>query len=73
MGWWGLAFPFGAFIAATLSISIVLESIFFQVLSTIFICMLVVIWLVIVLKTLPGAWSGEMFYAPCLNQAVLRQ
>ncbi|KAI8878229.1 tellurite resistance protein-like permease [Backusella circina FSU 941] len=73
MGWWGLAFPFGAFIAATLSISIVLESMFFQVLSAIFICMLVIIWLVIVARTLPGAWSGKMFYAPCLNQAVLKQ
>jgi C4-dicarboxylate transporter/malic acid transport protein len=71
MGWWGLTFPLGVFTAATLSIGDILDSMFFNVLAAIFTCILVVIWLAVILKTLKGAFTGEMFFAPCLTPVVL--
>lgn len=71
MGWWGLTFPLGVFTAATISIGTILDSMFFLVLGAIFVCILVVIWLAVVAKTLKGALTGEMFYAPCLTPVIL--
>lgn len=71
MGWWGLTFPLGVFTAATVSIGNVLDSMFFLVLGAMLTCILVVIWLAVTAKTLKGALSGEMFYAPCLTPVVL--
>lgn len=71
MGWWGLTFPLGVFTAATLSIGTVLQSMFFQVLAAVFTCILVLIWLAVVAKTLKGAFTGEMFFAPCLTPVIL--
>ncbi|GAA5815798.1 hypothetical protein MFLAVUS_009313 [Mucor flavus] len=71
MGWWGLTFPLGVFTAATVSIGDVLDSMFFLVLGAVLTCILVVIWLAVTAKTLIGALSGEMFYAPCLTPVAL--
>lgn len=67
MGWWGLTFPLGVYTAATLAIGNVLDSMFFLVLGAIFTCVLVVLWLAVMIKTIQGAISGEVFYAPCLT------
>jgi C4-dicarboxylate transporter/malic acid transport protein len=71
LGWWGLIFPSGVFTAATLSIGTILGSNFFLVLAAIFTCILVIIWLAVITKTLIGAFTGEMFYAPCLTPVVI--
>ncbi|RCI03848.1 hypothetical protein CU098_012707 [Rhizopus stolonifer] len=71
IGWWGLTFPLGVFTAATLSIGQSLDSMFFSVLAAIFTCVLVLIWLGVMIKTLKGALTGEMFYAPCLTPVIL--
>ncbi|KAG2230721.1 voltage-dependent anion channel [Thamnidium elegans] len=71
MGWWGLTFPLGVFTSATVAIGGVLDSMFFLVLGAILTCILVVIWLSVMAKTLQGVFSGEMFYAPCLTPVVL--
>ncbi|KAI9336895.1 voltage-dependent anion channel [Pilaira anomala] len=73
IGWWGLTFPIGVFTAATFSIADILNSMFFNVLGSIFTCSLVVIWLAVTAKTIIGAFSGEMFYAPCLTPPDLRR
>ncbi|KAI8994984.1 voltage-dependent anion channel [Pilobolus umbonatus] len=70
MGWWGLTFPLGVFASATLSIGQILGWPFFLVLASILICCLVVIWIAVVTKTLLGAFSGDIFYAPCLTPAL---
>ncbi|CAO3652935.1 unnamed protein product [Mucor hiemalis] len=71
MGWWGLTFPLGVYTAATISIGNVLDSMFFHVLGAIFVCILVLIWLAVIAKTLKGAFTGEMFFAPCLTPVIL--
>lgn len=71
MGWWALTFPLGVFTAATLSIGTTMDSIFFKVLGAIFTCALVVIWLMVMAKTLVGMFTREIFYAPCLTPVVL--
>lgn len=67
MGWWGLTFPLGVFTASTLSLGLILDSMFFQVLGAIFTCTLVLLWLAVTAKTLKGVISGKIFYAPCLT------
>ncbi|ORE04253.1 hypothetical protein BCV72DRAFT_251349 [Rhizopus microsporus var. microsporus] len=69
MGWWGLTFPLGVYTAATLAIGKVLDSMFFNVLAAIFTCCLVTLWLVVTIKTIVGAITGKLFYAPCLSLA----
>ncbi|KAL7309076.1 Plasma membrane sulfite pump involved in sulfite metabolism [Mucor circinelloides] len=71
MGWWALTFPLGVFTTATLSIGNILDSMFFLVLGAIFTCVLVLIWLAVMAKTLKGIFTGEMFYAPCLSPVIL--
>ena len=73
MGWWGLTFPLGVYTAATLSIGKVLDSMFFNVLGAMLVCTLVLIWFAVVAKTLKGALTGEMFYAPCLTPVILNE
>ncbi|KAI8877885.1 hypothetical protein K501DRAFT_197146 [Backusella circina FSU 941] len=73
MGWWGLTFPLGVFTAGTFAIGDTLDSMAFHVLGAIFTCMLVIIWIAVMIKTIIGAWSGEMFSAPCLTPVILRQ
>lgn len=67
MGWWALTFPLGVFTTATLSIGTTLDSMFFLVLGAIFTCILVLIWLSVMAKTLKGIFTTEVFYAPCLT------
>ncbi|RCH98435.1 hypothetical protein CU097_013814 [Rhizopus azygosporus] len=69
MGWWGLTFPLGVYTAATLAIGKVLDSMFFNILAAVFTCCLVTLWLVVTIKTIVGAATGKLFYAPCLSLA----
>jgi tellurite resistance protein TehA-like permease len=73
MGWWGLTFPIGVYTAGTFAIGDTLDSMAFHVFGAILTVVLVIIWLSIMAKTIVGAWSGEMFSAPCLTPVVLRQ
>lgn len=66
MGWWGFTFPLGVFSNSTILIGQCLPSLFFRVLGTIFGVAVIILWIVIALGTAKGAWTGELFYAPCL-------
>lgn len=67
MGWWGLTFPLGVYTAATLAIAKILDSMFFYVLTSIFTCSLVILWIIVAIKTIIGAATGKLFLAPCLS------
>ncbi|KAI8068078.1 voltage-dependent anion channel [Gongronella butleri] len=67
MGWWGLIFPFGVFTSATIALGTIWQSIFFNILATVFIVILVILWFIVATFTVHGAFSGKMFFAPCLT------
>jgi tellurite resistance protein TehA-like permease len=66
MGWWGFTFPLGVYACSTILIARKLPSLFFRVLGTIFGAAVVVLWAVNAVGTAKGAYSGELFRAPCL-------
>ena len=66
MGWWGFTFPLGVYSVSTILIGQELPSRFFRVLGTVFGTAVIALWLVIAAGTARGAWSGELFHAPCL-------
>ncbi|KAM0719544.1 hypothetical protein Q7P37_003674 [Cladosporium fusiforme] len=67
MGWWGFTFPAGVYASSTILIGKELPSLFFRVLGTIFGVAVILLWVVIAAGTARGAYSGEMFKAPCLD------
>ncbi|KAL1969193.1 hypothetical protein VTN77DRAFT_447 [Rasamsonia byssochlamydoides] len=66
MGWWGFTFPLGVFSASTIQIGIEMSSEFFKVLGTIFATAVILLWIFVATRTVKGAWTGKLFYAPCV-------
>lgn len=66
MGWWGFTFPLGVYSVSTVLIGEELPSRFFRMLGTVFGTAVIALWVVIASGTARGAWSGELFHAPCL-------
>ena len=67
IGWWGFTFPLGVYAVATTTLGKEIPSRFFNVLGTIFSVMVIILWIMVSVLTLQKAWSGELFYAPCLK------
>ena len=68
MGWWGFTFPLGVYAVATTTFAKDLPSTFFKVLGTIFSLTVVFLWLGISVETARRAITGDIFFAPCVNQ-----
>jgi len=68
MGWWGFTFPLGVYSASTLQLGQEVPSRFFDVLGTIFSVSVILLWIVVTVGTVKGAWNGALFHAPCLAQ-----
>lgn len=66
LGWWGVTFPLGVYGLATLKLGAVLDLLFFDVLCTVLIACLVVMWAVVAVKTTVGAYRGSLFVSPCI-------
>ena len=66
LGWWGFTFPLGVFALTTLKLGAVLHLGFFAVLGTLLVVALTVLWLVIMKRTVNGAYKGELFVSPCI-------
>ncbi|USP81572.1 hypothetical protein yc1106_08846 [Curvularia clavata] len=67
MGWWGFTFPLGVFALSTIQLGHIIPSLFFRVLGTIFSVAVIILWCVVFVGTVRGAWNGQLFYAPCLK------
>jgi tellurite resistance protein TehA-like permease len=67
MGWWGFTFPLGVYAISTMHLGVEMPSLFFRVLGTMLAVVVVLLWCVVAANTLRGAWSGRLFYAPCLK------
>ena len=66
MGWWGFTFPLGVYSVSTMLIGEELPSLFFRVLGTIFGTAVILLWIMLAIRTVMGAWNGQLFHAPCL-------
>ena len=66
LGWWGFTFPLGVFALTTLKLGAVLHLGFFAVLGSLLVAGLAALWLVIMKRTVVGAYKGELFVSPCI-------
>ena len=57
----------GVFAVSTTTLAKEIPSAFFRVLGTIFSVAELLLWLVVASRTLYKAYTGEMFFAPCLK------
>jgi len=67
MGWWGFTFPLGVMALSTMEFGRIFPSMFFKVLGTIFAVAVILLWCVVAIGTVRGAWDGRLFNAPCLK------
>lgn len=66
LGWWGLTFPLGVFILALFNLGHQVEIVFLQYVAVALSILLLTMWGVVMKKTLVGAYSGQLFFSPCL-------
>lgn len=66
LGWWGLTFPLGVFILALFNLGHQVEVVFLQYVAVALSILLLTMWGVVMKKTLVGAYSGQLFFSPCL-------
>ncbi|CRK17724.1 hypothetical protein BN1708_003005 [Verticillium longisporum] len=67
MGWWGFTFPLGVLATCTGMLGRELDSDVFRVLTMVLSLSVCLLWLVVAVRTLRLALTGEMFHAPCLK------
>ena len=67
LGWWGFTFPLGVFALTTLKLGAVLKLGFFNVTGATLVVVLAVLWLIVMSKTVRGAYRGELFVSPCIS------
>jgi tellurite resistance protein TehA-like permease len=67
LGWWGFTFPLGVYAVATTTIANELPLLFFKVLGTVFSIAVILLWIVVASGTALKAWTGKLFFAPCLQ------
>ncbi len=62
MGWWAFTFPIGVFAAATLQLWHLNHYEIFKIAGFLFTVQLMIFWVIVFMKTIPGILSGELFY-----------
>ncbi len=70
IGWWGFTFPLGVYAVATLTLA---RQTHLGVLADIgagLVGLLALLWVIVFTRTALGAWSGQLFFAPCLMSDV---
>jgi tellurite resistance protein TehA-like permease len=63
LGCWGFTFPLGVFSLATLALAHATRLSFLSVVGGNLVTCLTVLWLVVAVLTIVGAWDGELFVA----------
>lgn len=66
LGWWGFTFPLGVYALATLKLAARLDLAFFSAVGTLLVLCLAVLWLIVMTRTVRGAYRGELFVSPCI-------
>ncbi|MQQ36298.1 C4-dicarboxylate ABC transporter [Pseudomonas sp. SZ57] len=66
LGWWAFTFPLGVYAVATLKLGATLHLGFFDVFGTWLVALLALMWSVVSVRTLAGAYRGYLFVSPCI-------
>ena len=66
LGWWGLTFPLGVFILAIFNLAHQLQFNFLTYIAVALSIVLLALWALVMKKTVVGAYSGQLFFSPCL-------
>ena len=66
LGWWGFTFPLGVYALATLKLASRLHLAFFSLAGCALVCCLTILWLIVMSRTVRGAYKGELFVSPCI-------
>lgn len=66
LGWWGFTFPLGVYSLATLKLASTLNLAFFSLFGSVLVVALALMWLIVSVRTVQGAWRGELFVSPCI-------
>ncbi|QPM90443.1 TDT family transporter [Pseudooceanicola algae] len=70
LGWWGYTFPIGVYAVATYKLGAVFDVSVIggaaNLMGSLLVGLLAVVWGVVCLRTIRGAWRGDLFFAPCI-------
>ncbi|MCS3747411.1 C4-dicarboxylate transporter/malic acid transport protein [Xanthomonas arboricola] len=66
LGWWGFTFPLGVYALATLKLGARLQLMFFTGFGVVLVVVLGVVWALVAIRTLAGAYRGNLFASPCI-------
>lgn len=67
LGWWGMTFPLGVFSLATLQLAQQLQLDWLLNIGYGLAILLMLLWGVVMSKTMAGFYAGRLFFSPCLN------
>lgn len=73
LGWWGLTFPLGVFTLAILNLGHQLHINFIVDTGLAFATILMMLWAMVMTKTLHGIYQGNLFFSPCLKALLERE
>lgn len=66
LGWWGFTFPLGVYSVATLTLAKALHLDFLMGIGVVLVAFLMLFWVIVVIRTLDGAYHRTLFVSPCL-------
>ncbi|KAG9675862.1 sulfite efflux pump SSU1, partial [Aureobasidium melanogenum] len=64
IGWWAFLYPVGGVASATITLSAELDSAFFGVVAEVLTAVIVLVWIICIVRTIRGAFTGELFPKP---------
>lgn len=67
LGWWGYTFPIGVYAVTTLRLGGILPIPAIHAFGVALVLLLVAVWTIVAVRTVLGAWRGDLFVAPCLK------
>lgn len=67
LGWWGYTFPIGVYAVTTLRLGGILPIPAIHGFGVALVMLLVAVWMIVAVRTVLGAWRGDLFVAPCLK------
>lgn len=73
LGWWGLTFPLGVFTLAVLNLGHQIHVNFIVDAGLAFAAILMLLWVMVMAKTVKGMYQGNLFFSPCLKALLERK
>ncbi len=73
LGWWGLTFPLGVFTLAVLNLGHQIHVNFIVDAGLAFAAILMLLWTMVMAKTIKGMYQGHLFFSPCLKALLERE